>query len=267
MISRLNRADEPELRALLATDPATYLFPLALLEEHGIASGHVVFHGLRAGGVLLAVVAIFGRARQAVPIGGDPAEQRELGGALRGRIHGAIGKRELVDALWGAAGDRQPWLQHAHRTYRITAEEMGPWIAPLRPATARDLPVLARNAAEMQLEDFGRPPADPAALRERVASRVAAGRYFVLEDAGEIVFQVALGSVCSGGGVIEGVYTPPVYRGLGFASQGLGQLCRTQLARLPRLTLTVAEANREAVALYRKLGFLPGAAFRMIRAD
>lgn len=267
MITRLTRADEPELRALLAADPATYLFPISVLEERGIVSGQAAFYGLREGGALRAAVALVGKARQAVPIGGEPDLHRELGSALRGKMLGAVGRRELVDALWEAGGDRAPWLNHAHRHYRITAEEMGPWTAPLRPATTADLPQLLRNAAAMQEEDFGRPPRDPDGFRERMAARVAAGRYFVFEEQGEIAFQVALGAVCSAGGQIEGVYTHPVLRGLGFASHGLGQLCRTQLARLPRLTLTVNEANREAVALYRKLGFLPGAAFRMIRAD
>lgn len=270
MIARLTRADEGALKALLASDPVAHVFPCAVLEERGISSGQAAFYGLSNGSGLRAAVALVGRARLAIPIGGTPEEQRELGQALQGKMRGAVGKRELVDALWKGAGDMQPWLHQAHRLYRITAEEMGPWVTPaLRQATRKDLPEVLSNAAAMQEEDLGRDPlsTDPAGFRDRVAARIDAGRYWVLEDAGQIAFQVVLGAVCSQGGQIEGVYTPPVLRGLGYASQGLGQLCRTQLARLPRLTLTVNEANREAVALYRKLGFLAGAAFRLIRAD
>jgi ribosomal protein S18 acetylase RimI-like enzyme len=270
VIARLSRADEAELRALLATDPVTHLFPTSVLEERGIASGQAAFYGLRSGGALRAVVALVGRARLAIPCGGDKDDHRELGTALKGKVLGAVGKRELVDALWENAATKTPWLNHAHRLYQITAEEMGPWTAPnLRQARAGDLPEVLHHAAAMQEEDLGRDPLidDPEGFRNRVAARIEAGRIYVLEDDGEIVFQVALGAICSAGGQLEGVYTTPVVRGLGFASQGLGQLCRTQLARLPRLTLTVNEGNREAVALYRKLGFLPAAAFRMIRAD
>ncbi|WP_373047042.1 GNAT family N-acetyltransferase [Vulgatibacter sp.] len=270
MISRLSRADEGELRALLATDPVTYCFPCAILDERGIGSGQVLFHGLRQGGALKAAVAIIGKARLAVPIGGEKKEQQELGKALRGQIRGVIGRRDLADSLWEAGGTEEPWLVHAHRLYRITAEDMGPWTAPgLRLATASDLPEVLPYAAAMQEEETGRDPLaeDPAGYRDRTAARIDAGRLYVLEEDGEVVFQVAMGAVGSFGAQLEGVYTPPIFRGLGYASQGLGQLCRTQLSRLPRLTLTVNEANREAVALYRKLGFVQGAAFRMIRAD
>jgi predicted GNAT family acetyltransferase len=147
---------------------------------------------------------------------------------------------------------------------------MGPWTAPtLRQATMRDFPTVLANAAAMQLEEMGRDPLadDPDGFRDRVAARIEAGRTWVLEEEGQIAFQVSIASVGPLGGQLEGVYTHPVFRGLGLASQGLGQLCRTQLARLPRLTLHVAETNREAVGLYRKLGFLPDQPYRVIRAD
>lgn len=270
VIARLTRADEAALRALLSADPVGNVFPASVLEERGLSSGTAVFYGLRSGGDLRAAVAVVGRARLAVPIGGAPDEQRELGAAIRGKFRLAMGKRDLVDALWASGGDREPWLHRAHRLYRITAEEMGPWTAPtLRQATLADLPTVLRNAAAMQLEEMGRDPLanDPDAFRDRVAARIEAGRTYVLEEEGEIAFQVSLPSVGWLGGQIEGVYTHPVYRGLGIASQGLGQLCRTQLARVPRLTLTVDETNREATALYRKLGFIADQPFRLIRAD
>lgn len=273
MVPRLTRGDEPALRELLASDPAAHVLPWAILEQHGIESPSVAFYGQRSGATLEAAILVCGRdrGRFAVPVARSASDAAALGDGLRGHValQSAVGPRAAVDALWAACGSEAPRVLRSHRLFRITAEEMGPLTAPLRLAETSDLPEVIHNAAAMQLEDLGVDPlaADPSGFRDRMATRVSQGRVWILREEGEIAFQVEVAATCGAGGLLEGVYTPPVYRGLGFASRGLGQLCRTLLARLPQLTLHVNEANPEASTLVRKLGFLPGAPFRVVSVD
>lgn len=273
VVPRLQKGDEPALRELLASDPAAHVLPWGVLEQYGIEGPSVSFYGLYLHGKVEGAVLVCGKGagRFAVPIVRSAADAAAIGDNLRGHValQSAIGPRAAVDALWASCATQAPKRLRNHRLYRITAEDMGPWIAPLRPATEGDLGDLIRNSAAMHLEDLGVDPLvqDAEGFRDRLATRVKQERVWVFREEGEIVFQVELGAICPTGALLEGVYTHPVHRGLGYGARGLGQLCRTLLARIPSLILHVNEANPEAVGLVRKLGFRPGTPFRLMSVE
>ncbi len=277
MVTVLSPADEPALRAFLAKDPVQNLFLVGVLDEHGVsgrADGpSIAFWAEKSeAGELAGVAFVGGEGRLVVPSAPEKPAASALGSALRGRlqIRSAVGEREALDALWGAYGAERPRLFRAQRLYRITPDDMGPFVAPqLRQARPEELEAVVAASAEMHQEDLGVDPrrVDPDGFRRRCAERIAAGRTFVLFEGGTLAFKADVGTHCKLGAQIEGVWTSPPFRRKGLATLALGQLCRTLLSALPRVTLHVNEANAPAVGLYKKVGFEAARPFRLVAVD
>ncbi len=256
----MTEAERPALLEWLSRDPVVNVFPLGTLEEHGIGGIEEAheFHGGPAGGPLRAALLV-AHGGLWMPCG-DPTELAAIATALPDvPLASAIGAPAAVGALWTArGGGRAPRLSRTQRLMRMTADHMGPWIAPqLRRAVEADLPALVTASALMQREDLGFDPRDrDAAGHERhCRERVNAGRSFVLYEGAHLAFKADVGPRSRFGVQIEGVYTAPGFRRQGVATRGLGQLCRLLLASLPRVTLHADAQNRAALDLYRKLGF------------
>jgi predicted GNAT family acetyltransferase len=120
----------------------------------------------------------------------------------------------------------------------------------------------------MQLANVGRDPrtVDAAAHAQQCLERIHGGFTHVIFDGARLVFKVDVGSRSRFGAHIEGMFTVPQNRGQGIATKALGQICRTLLSALPRLTLHVDSKNRAAHGLYRKLGFADRAEVRLLIA-
>lgn len=265
------------LEVFLASDPVKNLFVIGVLEEHG-ATGRaggppIQFVALRAGGAIDAVAFVGGYGALVVPAAGSPAAAEALGRFLRATgtvVRRAVGERAAVDALWAGAQGGAARLFRAQRLYKLTADDLGPQVLPeLRLANEQDLDALVAASAAMQKEDLGEDPlaSDPDGFARRVLWRVRAGRTYLVRRGGKVVFKVDIGTLCRHGAQIEGVWTDPAERGKGVATLGVGQICRTLLARLPRITLHVNEANQAAVRVYEKVGFVPAAPFRVALAE
>jgi predicted GNAT family acetyltransferase len=54
---------------------------------------------------------------------------------------------------------------------------------------------------------------------------------------------------------LQGIWTPPDLRGLGFAAAAFGAVCRRLLESFPTLSLYVNDFNTAAVRLYERIGF------------
>jgi predicted GNAT family acetyltransferase len=118
----------------------------------------------------------------------------------------------------------------------------------------------------MRFEELGDDPlqSNPAGFRLRVLDRIQAGASWLVRDADGIAFKVDVGTHCSLGAQLEGVYTRPDRRGQGLASRSLRALCRSLLGSVPRVTLHVWERNAAAVACYRGIGFVDHAPYRVV---
>ncbi|MHB8418765.1 MAG: GNAT family N-acetyltransferase [Myxococcales bacterium] len=273
-IRLIGESDRRALTDLLASDPVQNLFLLGMLEEHGAGGSDAAhaFYGLPAAGELRAAVLV-SRSGLWVPSVPDSRAAQQLGAALRRLpMLSSVGDRAAVDALWISHGGpaRRPRLARLQRLMQLTPDDMGPWVTPqLRPARPADLPQVFEASALMQRDDLGVDPrsADPAGHERRCLDRIQAGRTYVLFEGGDLLFKADVGARSRYGAQLEGVYTAEGVRHRGVATKGLGQLCRTLLSGLPRLTLHADAGNEAALGLYRKLGFTAQRELRLLISE
>jgi hypothetical protein len=252
-----------ELRAFLAKDPVQNIYPLGILEEHGVGGGEnagaLAFYGMLDEGKIVAAVMVGGRGGMVLPCVFDPGSAMELGAFLgdKVRLRGAFGERAAVDALLRGMGMGPPRWSRPQRLFAASADDLGPFLAGLRQATASDLPdVVALSAAAIK-EALGEDPLkpNPSFFTRRVEARVAGGRTWVLPENGRLIVKIDVGVKSRYGAEIEGLYTVPDARGRNQATNALGQLARNLLASTPRVSMRVDEKDTGLAAVCRKVGF------------
>ncbi|MFN7132295.1 MAG: GNAT family N-acetyltransferase [Myxococcales bacterium] len=257
-----NRIDE--LRSLLSKDPVQNLYALGVLEEHGTGAhtgSGPAFYGLRDDGKLTAAAMVGGNGALCVPCVFDPDAAVRLGEFLspRIRLRGAFGERYAVDAFTRAAGQPQAKVSRPQRLFAASADDLGPFVcAQLRQAGPADLPQVVElalaSAKEANGEDLPSVPLE--VFQRRVEARLLAGRTWVLDDGPRLIMKIDLGVRSRHGAEIEGVYTIPDARRRGVATNALGQLCRSLLSALPRMTIRVDDGNAAMSQVCRKVGFI-----------
>ena len=100
---------------------------------------------------------------------------------------------------------------------------------------------------------------------ERLNSRLGKDRHFFWVD-GAPVSQAVHGRDTPNGAVINGVYTPPSFRGRGYAASVVSDLSNRLLNQGKRFCCLVADADNPASrSLYRKLGYNEICAHKSIR--
>lgn len=274
-VEQLGPQHEAALRALLMRDPGQHLYLLGLLEDFGAAAregrGAFAFYGRTEGGVVTDAVFVGGAGALVVPTATSPLGLAELARGLGAvRLRACVGERVAVEALLRHWAPGRPRTSKAQRLFAATADDLGPFTNPtLRQATEADLPQLLPLAAGAVHEALGRDPLaeDPQGFPARVLQRVRAGRTWVLEEAGALVFKCDVGARSRHGAELEGVYTRPDVRGRGHATLSLGQLSRKLLAGLPRLALRIDDGDPALTAVARKVGYHAGRAQRFVLAD
>lgn len=183
-----------------------------------------------------------------------------------------ISRRETVDRFWETFREAPYPVLFDRRqlVYTVDAASLRAEPEPLlRQATLDQLDEVARLASAMSFEEIQMDPLrdHPIGYRRLVEQRIRMGRYWVLVEDGEIKFQVHLNSLTPAAGQITGVYTPPAYRGQGYAKRGMGAFCREALELAPTLCLFVNDFNAAALRLYEGLGFAPVMEYRAIFLD
>src|SRR5262249_42226872 len=181
-----------------------------------------------------------------VPAAGKPAEVAAIGQHLAGTVlRYSIGERSSVDSLVRNLCASRPRLTRTHRLLSASADGLGPFVTPaLRLATERDLPALLPLAAGAGRETLERDPmregTEPFAAR--VLQRIHGQRTYVMEVDGKLVSKIDVKGRSQFGAELDGLYTAPEERLLGYATLVLGQVSRHLLSSLPRLTLRVDES-------------------------
>jgi hypothetical protein len=275
-IQQLGPQDADALRTLLAGDPANNLYLLGLLEEFGIqpteGRSGFAYWGRFDGERLTAALFVGGEGGLAVPSASEGPSIGAIADALaeRVRLQGAVGEKPAVDALVRRLCPGQPRLSKTHRLFSVSADDMGPFTNPtLRLAREEDLPRLLPLATGAVREGHERDPLveDPGNFEHRVAQRVRSRRTYVLEEEGELVFKVDIGSRSQYGAELEGLYTAPSQRGRSHCLLCLGQISRHLLSSLPRLVLRVEERDESLARIARKVGYLAGRTQRLVLAE
>lgn len=274
-VQQLAARDAEALRALLARDPAHNLYLLGLLEEFGLTSaegqGGFSYWGRFYGETLTAAVFVGGAGGLLVPSASDGTATGLIADTLadRVRLRGAVGDKPAVDALVRSLCVGRPKLSRTYRLFSVSADDLGPFTNPLlRLAREEDLPRLLPLAAGaiQELHERDALAEDPH-FEARVAQRVRARRTYVLEENGELVFKVDIGSRSQYGAELENLYTLPSQRKKGHATLCLGQISRFLLSSLPRLTLRVEEKDESLARIARRVGYHAGRTQRMVLVD
>ena len=274
-VQQLLPKDSDALKALLGKDAPNNLYLLGLLEEFGIAPAEsragYAFWGRFDGTTLTSAVFVGGGGGLVVPSSGDSTATGVIADALaeRVRLKAAIGEKPAVDALVRSLCTGKPRTSKTHRLFSVSADDLGPFTNPtLRLARDEDLERLMPLAVGAVRELYDRDAlAEDPHFEARVAQRIRARRTYVLEENGELVFKVDIGSRSQFGAELEGLYTVPSQRGRGHATLCLGQISRFLLSSLPRLTLRIDEKDESMARIARKVGYLASRTHRLVLVE
>jgi uncharacterized protein len=183
--------------------------------------------------------------------------------ALRDRpLGGVVGPSEAAARFataWSRATGQPARIALAERTFRLERV-----IPPERPATGswrivepRDRDLIARWLVAFADEATPEAPpiSDPTAVADRWVARV--GRIgYVWEDGGQVVSLVGAGGETPHGIRIGPVYTPPEFRGRGYASALTAAASQDQLDRGRRFVFLFTDlANPTSNKIYQAIGY------------
>lgn len=262
------------LKTMLGREPAHNLYLLGILEDYGVVSSNAAapfaFYGRLIDGALTAVVFVGGNGGLVVPSASPAQAVTDIASWLvgRARLGSALGEKHAVDVLVQFLSPKPELsMSKSQRLYSVSADDLGPFTNPtLRLATESDVPQLVPMAAAAVREIMGREPLveDPEGFEQRVRLRVQSRRTYVLEEQGQLVFKLDIGSRSSFGAELEGLYTVPEHRQRGHATLCLGQISRHLLSSLPRLTLRIDDDHRQLATMARKVGYVAGRAQRLV---
>jgi ribosomal protein S18 acetylase RimI-like enzyme len=270
----LDEARREEVLAFLSAGTVDNIYMSGLVRDNGIESdaNRGTFYGAFARDGALEGVALIGhftlveaRTERALAAFAALAQAHPS-------AHMIVGSPEKIDGFWRhyGAGGQQPRLfcreLFFERRDAPGADgeddcEIGgagrPAARALRPATAEDLDLIAPVQASMIYDESGVNPLarDAAGFRARLARRVAAGRVWVLVEAGRLVFKVDVMAETPEAAYLEGLYVHPDERGRGCGRRCLDALSRTLLGRSRAVCLVVNEQNKAAQSFFFKAGF------------
>ncbi len=273
----MSRSSEVRVRALAGADAASALELLRRRPVHNVLLEHLVragalsrlpgFFGCEIDGALEAVLMVGA-------LGGSSLEVRraeafkplaEWVGRLALRPRHLTGSEDVTVPFWREYQRFAGALlwQRRERVYVLSRERFartggseGVATVP-REAQEHQLDALVRNSAQQHTEDLkeDRFAMDPAGFRSRHRSELREGHWWIVEEGGEICFQVHVGPF--NGAVVQlgGVFTPSELRGRGYATRGLRALVARLLREHRAVSLFCDDANEVACRLYERVGF------------
>jgi ribosomal protein S18 acetylase RimI-like enzyme len=272
-VVRLNREHQDSIYEFLATSAVENVMIMDRILEDGLpGKPYQEFVGYREAGRWLGVMYFSGDISLYAP---DPRAVPPLAAFALARVPlvpRIISRKESVDLFWETFKRIALPVLFDRRQLVYTldpADLVAPPEPRLRTALPGEAPEVARLASAMSFEEIMLDPYKdyPSSYLRLVDQRIRLKRYYVLEEDGEIKFQVHLNSLTPYVGQVTGVYTPPEFRGRGYATQGMGEFCRLALKRAPRLCLFVNDFNLPAIRLYEKIGFRVAMEYRAIFLD
>lgn len=198
--------------------------------------------------------------RRMLVTGGSDAAMRCIADALADRkwSGGIVGVcpsvRTLVEHLTHRTG------QSAHREVQLRAFAMEAveWPTPAR-GTMRVCTPADREILAVFMDGFAKAVNDPSAepMLDRADRAIADGRLFFWED-GQPVAMAGWAGRTPNGTRINSVYTPPEFRGRGYASNLVAHLSAKMLSEGRRFCfLFTDQANPTSNGIYQRIGYRP----------
>jgi RimJ/RimL family protein N-acetyltransferase len=171
-----------------------------------------------------------------------------------------VGPKHAVDALWERlqAWYRAPSLVRERQPLYVLGPDGLAAVddVAVRRARVEEAPLIAEHSAQMILGELGYDPRHQRmTFTAGVRRAIELGLWWVWIDGGELRFQCNVGAQTPLTAQLQGVWTPPALRGRGYATRGLAAIARRMLADVPTTSLYVNDFNRDAIALYERVGF------------
>ncbi|HKU82135.1 MAG TPA: GNAT family N-acetyltransferase [Candidatus Tumulicola sp.] len=185
--------------------------------------------------------------------------------AQRARTHDGertiAGPRAAVRAFWALVRDGRPAPRIVRDRQLVMAVDRSRLRSHaasvrVRHARAAEWRAIADGSAVMIEQELGYDPRRRAPdFAANVRAMISQERWWVGEFEGRLCFLCSIGPWCRLTAQLQGVWTPPELRGRGLASASLAAICDRLLTVSPTLSLHVNDFNRDAIALYRRVGF------------
>jgi hypothetical protein len=172
-----------------------------------------------------------------------------------------VGPRSSVRAYWDLVkGWHTPPRLVRDRQFVMTLDRarLRPYerTVTVRHARQDEWTTVADNSARMiQGELDYDPRSRSAAFSSNVRRMIEEDLWWVGESLGRLCFFCNIGPWCAKTAQLQGIWTPPEYRGRGLATAALAAICDDLLDDVPELSLYVNDFNAPAIALYRRIGF------------
>ncbi len=200
---------------------------------------------------------------QIVPCGEDPAALDAFGARARrsGATRMIVGPRPAVEAVFARSRSalREPsGIRRSQPVYLLDRASLAfsRADAAVDRATSAEVDEIAANSALMIAgENGGDPHRTSADFRARTARIINARWWWRYRVGGRLAFMCNVGSATPQTAQIQGVWTPPAMRGMGYATRALGAICDYLLDEHPTLCLYVNDFNAPAIAVYERIGF------------
>jgi ribosomal protein S18 acetylase RimI-like enzyme len=201
-----------------------------------------------------------------VPSGSGCAVFAEAVAACEPRM--LIGYEQPVEELWQRVRSRlpQPRYERSGQPVFVLRDPPAAGGSGLRRATPDDLEQLLPAAAAAHREELGIDPLerDAQAFRWRTKGQIEAGRSWLWQERGRILFKVEASAWTPAAVQLQQVWTDPELRGRGLARRGLSDLCRELLHGTECVCLFVRPENVRAIRLYEAIGMQRQATMRSI---
>jgi uncharacterized protein len=165
---------------------------------------------------------------------------------------------QLFAEQWHAITGRAATMEASQRIYQLSRVR---WpVAPpgaARPAEPGDIDLMARWLDEFSIEAHGKPGHQPLAVAEQYFAVTTRGMYFWV-DGSQRVSMAGYAGPTPNGIRVGPVYTPPEFRGRGYASALVARLSQDLLDGGRRYCFLFTDlANATANRIYQAIGYVP----------
>ncbi|MET0396688.1 MAG: GNAT family N-acetyltransferase [Longimicrobiaceae bacterium] len=190
-------------------------------------------------------------------------EDLRAAGVRPGGVFGPVALADGFAAVWTRAVGEAARVAMRERLFALTEVlPVRPAPGALRRAAAADEDTVARWMTAFDAEALGE--ADAERARAAARRRIAAGEMWIWEVEGEPRSMAASDRPTRHGVAVNAVYTPPEWRGRGYATVAVARLSAGLLAQGRRFCVLFTDlANPVSNAIYQRIGYRPRADFTL----